>query len=136
MPYAVALVDLDRFKALNDTFGHETGDRALRLFARTLQRTVRGQDVVSRYGGEEFVVLFPHCTALEAAEIVGRVREALAGAVAGGGVPPFTASFGLADADPDADFEAVLREADGCLLTAKREGRDRLVVAEPEGAAA
>ena len=68
--------------------------------------------------------------------MVDRVREALARALAGGGVPAFTASFGLADADPDADFEAVLREADGCLLTAKREGRDRLVVAEPEGAAA
>ncbi len=65
-PIAMAMADLDHFKALNDTYGHETGDRALRLFARVLRDSLRTSDVVSRYGGEEFAIAFPDCSAVDA----------------------------------------------------------------------
>jgi diguanylate cyclase (GGDEF)-like protein len=130
VPYAVAMADLDRFKALNDTFGHETGDRALRLFARVLRETVRSQDVVARQGGEEFVVVLPGCGVEAATPILARVRDALKDALASGGLPAFTASFGLADTTDQAGFEAALRAADAALMRAKQEGRDRLVVAD------
>ena len=128
--YAVTMGDLDEFKRLNDTFGHETGDRALRLFARILRDTVRDLDVVCRYGGEEFVVVFPHCSLVEAAAIVHRVREGLAHAVSAGELPAFTASFGLADSTLADDFDEILRLADSALLRAKQAGRNRLVIAD------
>ena len=65
-PVAVAMADLDHFKTLNDTYGHETGDRALRLFARVLRDSLRTSDVASRYGGEEFAIAFPDCSAVDA----------------------------------------------------------------------
>ncbi len=129
-PFAVAIADLDHFKLLNDTFGHETGDRALRIFATTLQKAVRAADVVCRYGGEEFVVLFPGCTVVEAAVVVHRAREALRRTIAFGDVPGFTASFGLADTTYAPDFEAVLRIADAAMFRAKAAGRDRLEIAD------
>ena len=129
VPFVVAMADLDHFKDLNDQFGHETGDRALRLFSRTLADTVRTQDIVARHGGEEFVVVFPRCSAGEAAEVLERVREALASAVLAAEVPEFTYSVGVADAGPDDSFHDVLRAADEALLSAKRAGRDRVLIA-------
>ena len=110
--------------------GDATLDHARRLFARVLRETVRSQDVVARQGGEEFVVVFPSCGVEAATPILARVREALRDALATGGVPAFTASFGLADTTDQAGFEAALRAADAALMRAKNEGRDRLVVAD------
>ncbi|MCZ7527100.1 MAG: sensor domain-containing diguanylate cyclase [Acidimicrobiia bacterium] len=131
VPYAVAVIDLDRFKVLNDTFGHDVGDAALRHFAAVLRREVRAGDVVCRYGGEEFVVVFPGCSTVEAAPVLHRSRRALSEESSRDDVPPFTASFGLADSTHGIDFEHVLRYADRALLRAKQEGRDRVVIADP-----
>ncbi|HEX5616679.1 MAG TPA: sensor domain-containing diguanylate cyclase [Acidimicrobiia bacterium] len=127
--FALAIVDLDHFKDLNDTFGHETGDRALRFFSKILRTAVRDHDVVARYGGEEFVVVFPRCSVVEAAAVVHRMRSYLADALHGGEVPTFTASYGLADSADGNDFESVFRLADAALFRAKQTGRDRLVIA-------
>jgi diguanylate cyclase (GGDEF)-like protein len=127
-PVSIAMADLDHFKTLNDTYGHETGDRALRLFARVLRDSLRSSDIVSRYGGEEFAVAFPDCSCAEASRALNSVRAQLDAAITVGGLPKFTASFGITEAEPGEELPAVLRRADDALLMAKREGRDRVVL--------
>ena len=134
-PVAVAMADLDHFKTLNDTYGHDTGDRALRLFARVLRDSLRSSDVVSRYGGEEFAIAFPECSAIDATCALNTVRAQLDAAITVGGLPKFTASFGITDAEPGEELNAVLRRADDALLLAKRQGRDRVVLHEAGGSA-
>ena len=114
-----------------DRFGHETGDTALTHFARVVEQIVREGDVPCRFGGEEFVVLFPSCLVEAAAPVVHRVREALAERVVHTGLPSFTASYGLADSTYGVDFEHVFRFADHALFQAKDQGRDRLIIADP-----
>jgi len=129
LPYVVAYGDLDHFKQLNDVYGHDTGDRALRLFARVLRDNLRPNDIPARYGGEEFVIVFPTCPIDEAEKVVERIRERLAASLLGGTVPPFTASFGLAVSDPVMTFGEAVESADAALLQAKIQGRDRVIVA-------
>jgi diguanylate cyclase (GGDEF)-like protein len=131
--FAVAYADLDHFKLLNDTHGHETGDRALRLFARVLNEALREGDVPARWGGEEFVILLPSATPEDAVRTLERVQESLVLALAAGGLPPFTVSFGVCGCDDGTSFEALIDTADSALLSAKRAGRNRIVVAGPEG---
>jgi diguanylate cyclase (GGDEF)-like protein len=133
VPYAVAYGDLDHFKALNDTHGHEAGDQALRLFSRVLRDAVRPADLVSRYGGEEFVIVLPECGADAASAVLARVRERLALALSSGRVPPFTVSFGVATSADGATFDEVVAAADHALLAAKAAGRDRILVNEDTG---
>ena len=117
--YAFVMADLDHFKGLNDAHGHETGDRALRVFAETLRESVRTEDLVCRYGGEEFTVLLPGVDLAEAVEIMERVRETLARTTRRGDVPSFTASYGVAESNVAADFEDLLLRADRALFAAK-----------------
>jgi len=126
---AVAYLDLDHCKRLNDTFGHEAGDRALRLFAKTLRDSARKEDLVSRWGGEEFLVVLPEATAAQAARFAERLHEELALRVTQSNTPPFTASAGASDS-LDADrFEEIVLLADSALLAAKHAGRNRTVLA-------
>jgi diguanylate cyclase (GGDEF)-like protein len=129
IPYAVAFADLDNFKILNDTHGHAAGDRALRHFATVTGATVRTGDMVSRFGGEEFLLIYIGCDVTDAAPIVHRLRAALAESVAAAGVPPFTVSIGLADSTYANTAAATIAYADAALMAAKREGRDRLIIA-------
>lgn len=127
-PYSVLLIDIDRFKRVNDSFGHAVGDRVLQQVGRTLQQSLRESDFVARWGGEEFLVLLPG-TGLDAARMVAeKLRQAVesrpdpdAGTI--------TISLGLALATASKpDEDTPLREADACLYAAKREGRNRLVM--------
>ncbi len=129
--YVVAYGDLDHFKKLNDVYGHEAGDRALRLFARVLRDAVRPADIPARYGGEEFVVVLPDCNTSDAFTVLERIRHSLAQALGEGSVPPFTVSFGLAAAETGWTFGEALDAADTALLAAKAAGRDRVVVSDP-----
>ena len=133
--FALVMVDLDHFKSLNDTFGHEAGDRALRQFAQVLRDTIRGDDIAGRLGGEEFVLAMPDIDVKSVLPALERIRTALAEAVSTGIGPAFTASFGATDSTVGGDFEDLLRIADAGLLRAKAEGRDRIVVGTPADAA-
>ncbi|HEX6312116.1 MAG TPA: GGDEF domain-containing protein [Acidimicrobiia bacterium] len=127
--YTLAYADLDRFKDLNDTHGHDTGDRALRLFARVLRDGVRPHDLPARYGGEEFVIALPDCSVTDAVSVMERVREHLALAIGEGSVPTFTVSMGIAGAADREGLQDAMARADEALLSAKAQGRDRIVVA-------
>ena len=129
---AVAMADLDHFKRLNDTHGHETGDRALRLFAQVLRESLRAKDLVCRHGGEEFAVAIPGCNIEKAREIFDAARMRLEAAVAVAGLPKFTVSVGVVVAEPKDDLPVVLSRADTALFQAKREGRDRVVVLDAQ----
>jgi diguanylate cyclase (GGDEF)-like protein len=126
--YALVMADLDEFKSLNDRFGHETGDRALRVFAETLRDFVRAEDLTCRFGGEEFVVLLPGIETHEAVEIMERVREELARTTRRGDVPSFTASYGIAESNTATDYEDLLQRADQALFAAKEAGRDCICI--------
>ena len=108
-PLSIAMADLDHFKVLNDTYGHETGDRALRLFAQTLNSSVRAGDLVCRHGGEEFVVALPGCPPENAAGILDAMRVRLDAATTVSGLPNFTVSFGLVQANGDEQRMTITR---------------------------
>jgi diguanylate cyclase (GGDEF)-like protein len=126
--YTVAYGDLDHFKQLNDVFGHDAGDRALRTFSQVLRDSLRPSDFPSRYGGEEFVIVLPGCPVREAVEVLERVRTGLAHRLAAGNLPTFTVSFGVAGSDQAVDFEQLVKQADDALMQAKAGGRDQIVI--------
>lgn len=126
--FALAVVDLDRFKMLNDAHGHQAGDRALRLFSDTVRRTLRSRDLFARWGGEEFVVALAGVDKRQAVDTFDRIRLALVEACARAETPTVTASFGVIDTSAGGSLEALVRAADEALLHAKRTGRDRVVV--------
>jgi diguanylate cyclase (GGDEF)-like protein len=126
--FALVMVDLDWFKSLNDTHGHETGDRALRVFAETLREAIRSEDLACRYGGEEFVVMLPRAEIHEAIEVMDRVRELLARVTLRGDVPSFTASFGIAHSSDADDLDELFLRADRALFAAKDAGRDCICI--------
>ena len=125
---AVAMLDLDHFKQLNDTHGHEAGDRALRAFADVARKALREEDVLGRWGGEEFVVALPGLARHDAAVVLDRIRSGLVDAAERADLPPLTVSAGVIDSDVTDDLELAVRFADEALLAAKAQGRDRVVV--------
>ena len=120
-PLCLAIVDIDHFKAYNDTHGHLAGDAALRACAAAWDRELRGEDTILRYGGEEFLVVLPDCGPEDAAEIVERLRGATPDAQ--------TCSAGLAVWKPGESVDDLVGRADKALYEAKETGRDRLVSA-------
>ncbi len=135
-PFSVVMADLDHFKTLNDTHGHDAGDRALRMFVGVLRSTLRPTDLACRYGGEEFVIALPDCDANAAARVCERLAEALTLANMEGSTPAFTCSFGIAPGRADASLQELVTEADAALYEAKRQGRDRWVILDHVGARA
>jgi diguanylate cyclase (GGDEF)-like protein len=130
---AVGMSDLDHFKILNDTHGHDTGDRALRLFAQIITDSLRVQDLACRHGGEEFVIALPGCTSDKARDIFDVVRAKLDAAITVAGLPRFTASFGVVDAADKEDLSSIISRSDAALFQAKRDGRNQIVVHDAGG---
>lgn len=127
----VLMIDIDRFKRLNDTFGHGVGDHVLREVAQAIARAVREGDVPARYGGEEFAVLLRNPGPEIALEVGERVRRSVAALdLRRLGVPGVSVSVGVAVAgSPDVGLDLVIDDADRALFRAKRAGRDRVVAA-------
>jgi diguanylate cyclase (GGDEF)-like protein len=128
-PLACLMVDLDRFKAVNDTFGHPTGDRVLREAARALAQGLRGSDLVARYGGDEFLIVLPATTAADAQAIADRLRARLAGRRrVASTAEPLDASIGIAVLGPDESAQGLLARADAALIHAKHDGRGCVIL--------
>jgi len=127
----VLMIDIDKFKKLNDTFGHAVGDHVLREVAQAIAGAVREGDVPARFGGEEFAVLLRNPGPAIAIEVGERVRRAVGSLdLRRIGVPGVSVSVGVAVADsPDMDLAVVIDDADRALYRAKRAGRDRVVAA-------
>ena len=133
-PLAVLALDIDRFKSINDKFGHSVGDRVLQHVAQSCSEALRDGDMLGRIGGEEFLAVLPHSSIEQAADIAERLRslvEALAAADLPTGLR-FTISVGFAAmTTQDAGFADLERRADKALYRAKAEGRNRIVAASP-----
>lgn len=132
-PQTLLMVDLDHFKHINDTYGHLAGDHVLKMVGRSLQRSLRREDILARYGGEEFSIILPETSRERAAEVAERLRRAVAKrAYSFDGFPiPVTVSVGVADlrADDDEFGRSLIQRADRNLLQAKEDGRNRVVSA-------
>jgi len=130
-PLTVAMVDVDRFKDVNDAYGHEAGDRALVEIARAIRSGIRDYDLCGRWGGEEFMVIMPEVGAGEGLGVVERIRAAVDGldVYAGGARIALSASFGVAEHRAGTSVAETINRADSALLAAKRSGRNRCEVA-------
>jgi len=131
-PIAVLVLDIDFFKAINDTHGHDAGDDVLREFALRIRKSIRNIDLACRYGGEEFVIVMPETDMGVATMVAERLRRAVAGesfpVQQGMKLLNVTLSIGLATlSDAGGDAAAILKRADQALYRAKRDGRNRVV---------
>ena len=125
------MLDIDYFKKVNDTYGHDIGDEVPKKVAQTCQRLTRETDLSARYGGEEFCFLFPQTNSSQALIIAEKLRSAIAGLEmeANGQKFSITASFGVSECDHNEDsLESMIKRSDEALYEAKRKGRNRAVV--------
>jgi diguanylate cyclase (GGDEF)-like protein len=130
-PLALALLDIDRFKSINDTHGHLVGDEVIKEIARTLTGLLRTYDLAGRFGGEEFALLLPQTRAVDAFRIAERVRGSIAAlsiSAAGGEAVQVTVSIGVAalDAGTRREYTELMAAADAALYRAKADGRDQV----------
>lgn len=132
-PVSVTVFDIDHFKRINDTFGHATGDRVIRNFAQLLRRTLPASSVIGRIGGEEFAVLAER-TSKEVARL-GAEAVRIATAQEQTDLPAFTVSGGITEILPGEMLGEAMRRADSALYEAKRQGRDRIRIADAPGEA-
>ena len=127
---SVIMADIDQFKALNDGYGTEVGDRILRLVAQSFRKTARTSDVIGRYGGDSFAIVLPEADLHSARRVAERLRKGLENAVFEHKGRPIlvTSSFGVACSEEgDPEPEALLLRADDCLYQAKRAGRNLVI---------
>lgn len=127
-PLTLLLADLDHFKLVNDTYGHQVGDEVLRDAVGRMSAALRTEDVLGRYGGEEFMVVLAETKLIQGVEIANRMRGRLSCTpiVGDGRRIRITISIGAAEARPTDTFETFVGRADAALLAAKRKGRDRV----------
>lgn len=127
IPLSVVMCDLDHFKKVNDTFGHDAGDKVLVCFAQLLKSQTRQEDSCIRFGGEEFVILMPHVEQQEAVEVCDRIRNILATSNSLNNDYQISASFGVAGYQRGMNTEIILIHADRALYQAKDNGRNCVV---------
>lgn len=130
---SLCVIDIDHFKTINDTYGHQTGDKVLSFFARTVQRSIRTNDIAARVGGEEFVILFPDCDLSKAIEAAQRIRSEVERTVYlhEAKALRYTVSIGVSKfVMEEADIQKALSRADQAMYAAKESGRN-CVCSEP-----
>jgi len=134
-PFSIVLGDLDRFKKVNDTYGHEAGDLVLQETARRLQAAIRAQDIVCRWGGEELLILLPETGPEGAGQVAEKIRAAMddAPVQTGNEVIHQTISLGVSSFRPDDTVTTLISRADEALYEAKSAGRNRVVQADQPG---
>lgn len=132
LPMAVLMCDVDRFKTVNDNYGHDIGDKALMHIAKLMQNQLRYSDVVARYGGEEFIICLPHASMRQALKIAEKLRKNIEDHpvnLDNGEELSLTASFGVAEVHSVVAFYNAVKQADEALYSAKRSGRNRVATA-------
>jgi diguanylate cyclase (GGDEF)-like protein len=139
LPMQVMLFDVDQFKQINDSYGHDVGDQILARVAREIERHTRDTDFVVRYGGDEFLVVMPNCTPDNAHQRAEAIRTSIMSSppVVNGGPIPVTLSVGIADQAAkggSSDFAEMLKAADKAMYQSKEGGRNRISVTEPNRA--
>lgn len=130
-PFSVVIADIDKFKSINDTYGHEVGDMVLKKFAKILRSNTRSTDKVGRWGGEEFIVLCPNSKLDEAQAVAEKLRVEISNTyfpVVG----KVTTSFGISEFKDEDDVNSCLKRADEALYAAKNSGRNKVVAESDE----
>lgn len=128
-PFCCVMLDVDRFKDINDTFGHLAGDSVLREVGAAIRQCARSSDILCRYGGDEFVVLLPNCGLNNAVPIAEKIRGAVAATVSRPDGKPVSVSLGCSEHNGRGDGLQTLHEADKALYAAKQAGRNRVCAA-------
>jgi diguanylate cyclase (GGDEF)-like protein len=131
VPLSLILYDIDPFKSVNDTYGHQAGDRVLVQLSRLVGEHIRKSDILARWGGEEFMILVPEATGAMAVRLAENLRDAVREFAFETAV---TCSFGVAQFRNEDDMETFIARADGALYQAKINGRDRVELASPPDA--
>ncbi len=132
-PLSLGILDIDNFKEVNDEYGHRAGDQVLRKFGDVMRQQLRGGDFAGRYGGDEFIVAFPHTPASGAAESVERIRSVFEQATFQEDSESYRVSctVGIAEFAPGQEtVDDMIHEADMALYEAKKQGRNRVVIHE------
>lgn len=134
-PLTIAICDIDYFKKINDTYGHQAGDKVLKLIAKVVQTRLRKVDFIARFGGEEFVLLLPETTASKAHSVLDKIRAAVGNTAFRFKDKPvqITISFGITEFDTEDNVEDAFERADKALYQAKGSGRNRCEIIEGSG---
>lgn len=132
-PLSAVMVDIDYFKVVNDTYGHDVGDQVLVSVANVLKRMSRKEDIVARYGGEEFVLILPNSTVSATSDCAERMRQAIAKLQWPEIKQTVTASFGVAPFLPEDTADRFIKKADQALYQAKMSGRNRIALSPESG---
>lgn len=130
-PCSIAIADIDRFKSVNDTYGHQAGDRVLARVTRIIEDTLRPYDSIYRFGGEEFLICLPDSGPEDARRVLDRVRKTISETaipIDKGDPLSVTVSFGVAQLVPRRNLKDIMERADRALYEAKNNGRDQVVV--------
>jgi diguanylate cyclase (GGDEF)-like protein len=121
-PFAVLMIDVDNFKQINDVHGHIAGDQVLARLAQACREYARPEDIVGRYGGDEFIIMVPGITSLRAIQLADQLTRPAAPGDPGRALPPYSVSIGIADCPPCRDLSVLLRQADLAMYLAKHAG--------------
>ncbi|MDX9872114.1 MAG: GGDEF domain-containing protein [Clostridia bacterium] len=125
--FSLILIDIDDFKRINDTYGHIAGDEVIVKIIDTIKGVIRKNDIVTRWGGEEFIIMLPHTTLDKAAEIADRIKEFVSTIEYDKIIDKVTASFGVTEFQEGDDMKSIINRADQMLYLAKRHGKNKVV---------